>query len=105
MKYSVDIAWVLIAHKQGCDGISISVANEHGVDSRIRGKPVKIVDLSIPSVTLLTEDSTPQVQKLDGQARASFTEAVEKLVETGQKFYTFLCPTWALPAVIWEKVE
>jgi hypothetical protein len=103
MKCTIGFGGVLIAHKHKIPHLEMPVMDGQKEISRIQANRTNIVNIGVPSVTLLTEDSTPEIQKLDESAEVSFEMAVENLVKTGQKFYTQLRPTWALPAILWEK--
>lgn len=74
-----------------------------GVVCKVHGKPTKIVRLGLPTVVLLTPESTPQTMHVSGEAPDQFVVAVQELNDRGQVFYTSLQPGWALPDFLWTK--
>lgn len=70
----------------------------------VEGSAKKFFDLSVPVITLLTEDSTPQKFKLDAMADTYFSRAIEKLITDGTAFFTILRPSWNNSAFLWHRV-
>jgi len=101
MKRLVDMSHVVLAH-QGAQTVCVPFWQEPDF-IYLKAKVVRIVDLNVPTVALLTKDSTPQRQVVDNGAYDSFIAAVKELLETGRSFYTVLRPDWNLPAALWEK--
>ena len=95
--------FVFLAHRRRVDSICVPVSYD-GVPYRLRGRIVTVVDLSAPSVTLLSKESTPEHRVPDQDAERLFKEAAARCIETDGTFYTLPHPNWALPAFKWEKM-
>ncbi|MDQ5893655.1 MAG: hypothetical protein QG640_667 [Patescibacteria group bacterium] len=92
----------LIAHATQTTHMEIKVVIPGGGSRTLHARSVRVVDVGIPTVDLLSPESTRQNGSLSTTAVAEFDEALKKLVKRGTKFYTMLRPNWALPAVLWE---
>ena len=103
MKCEFFMSQVFLAHHPGASTVSLPI--KCGCEAfRLKGTVVQIIDLSSPCITLLTDTSTPEEQAEDPAAAGLLAEATEKILGEGGSFYTVLRPSWALPAVRWEKV-
>ena len=70
---------------------------------KLLGRKTLIVMLGIPSVTILSKQSTPAKRMLCDKAESGFSAAVSSLLENGGCFYTEQNPGWTLPAYTWTK--
>ncbi len=101
MKSLVNISRVMWAHRE-----AVTVSFPMTLDGkrwRIMGHRVNVIEITMPLVILLTDDSTPENCHIDIRAAETFTAAANRLYHANEEFCTVLRPDWALPAVRWEK--
>jgi len=101
---SVDIDTIVkiqcVAAISAIIGVSIC-----GKNYSLKAKQVRMADISIPVVTLLARESTPEETRISPDAHTLFIEAAKNLVAKNQIFYTALNPVWAFPYLLWENAD
>ena len=81
--------------------VEISESIPDDTSQVIHGRSTGLMRIGPPVVTLLSEDSTPDFQRLAEDAFEDFESAKSELLENGTEFYTELRPNWATPVVHW----
>jgi len=104
MQNFLDLRVVTAAHSIKSSSVEVQVTVD-GAQYRLCGKSARVMDMSIPSIELLTKDSTSQTAVLAESATADFTKASEALVKDGHQFYTVLRSGWNLPAFLWQVAQ
>jgi hypothetical protein len=97
---------VMVPHSFLPSGACMEVPMGIG-DKRVRliARAKAIVNLKLPIVELLSEDSTPQNRQPAPDAAERFEAAALALINEGKQFGTALRKDWSLPVVVWELVE
>lgn len=100
---SSHITTIFQAHSVKSPSILMSV--RAGVHRKLRGEMTKIIDVGVPTVQLLTSDSTTESTVVSGSALSEFAQAVHELIENKKPFYTQLHKDWSHPAFEWSLVS
>jgi hypothetical protein len=79
------------------------IVETNGDEHELVGRSVRMVDLSMPVVELLTPECTPHNQVLKPDAMDLFNQAADDLVLKGITFVTALRKNWAHPNILWQK--
>ena len=98
-----DLSDIVTAHlrQDSLVEVVLSVGSEK---VSLRGKSIRVLDITIPDVVLLTKDSTPQHTIIEETALPDFEKAAQNLIKTGEPFFTQLRRGWCLPAFLWQKI-
>ena len=102
MNKVIDLSVILAAHASQAPSMTI-IVDVDGGKHKLKGVSQRLVQIGIPTVTLLTDDSTTQRFILSGDASVEFTLAAHELVRKGTAFYTQMRPDWNIPMIFWQK--
>jgi len=91
------------AHRSCAAQITLEIESL-GKKFTICGKETRMVQIGVPTVELLTKNSTPENMCLSGEAISYLREAVRCLIGGGVNFYTELKSGWNTPVFYWEVV-
>jgi hypothetical protein len=64
-----------------------------------------MIDLSLVSIGLLSQESTTKKPVINEQAEGEFIKALGPLVQSKTPFYTQVHPDWERPALKWYKAK